>query len=352
MKVSFFIHIFRGIAPAIFMSIALLFCAHTYAYGNATFEPGFKTVGIYVASSGQRLDVNIWYPSPSRPSPTSYSPWLLDVVPYGRAVKGRFPTLVISHDTVATRFSYHETAALLAKSGFVVLMPQHPHDNQGSMPHIFTVEQLTRRVEDIRLTLDTALEHADIKDSIDPMRIGVVGFGTGGTAALLMGGATLDPTGWKHYCDQVPLSSAYCNSWGRGRMQKMASQLPLKQSIADPRVKAVAAISPNYPMFFSAQAMQDFSLPLLLMEAENDSLNRTPWNVARLMEHVPGELHFRSIENVDVHDLMSPCPPELQRDIPDLCGTANTDVRLSAHTELNISLQRFFLDTIGSVSTK
>ncbi len=334
----------------IFACLFFVCASAIVAKAAASFEPAFKTLGIFNEHTGQRIDLNIWYPTYSRPTPTSYNPWTLTVVPYGRAAKGRFPAIILSHDTVATRFSYHESAASLARSGFVVIAPQHRADNQDAMSHIFSVEQLLYRVDDIRFAIDTVLTHTAIKDSIDETRLGIIGFGTGGTAALLLGGALPQGDGWASYCEQAPPSSPYCNAWGKGRMQKMAEQFPLHASLEDPRISAVVAVAPNYPMFFDKAALQSFLLPLLLIEAEYDSLNLAPWNVGVLVNNFPREITFERIARVDSLDLMSACPPRLQRDLPELCGAAPLPVRQRARAQFESRVQHFLLDHLGTLT--
>ncbi len=328
----------------------ILLLAASHAKAASSFEPAFKTLGIFNEKTKQRIDLNIWYPTYSRPTPTNYNPWTLTVVPYGRAATGRFPAIILSHDSAATRFSYHESAAALARSGFVVIAPQHKEDNQDAISHMFSVEQWLYRIDDIRFALDTVLTHTAIKDSIDETRLGMVGFGTGGTIALLLGGATPDAEGWEHFCEQAHPSSPYCNTWGKGRMQKMVEQFPLSQSMTDPRLKAVVAVAPHYTMFFSAAALQNFVLPILLIEAGADSLNQAPWNAGALAKNFPQNIPFESLDNVDSFDLMSACPPALQRDLPELCGTAATPLRQRTRTHLNTLMQHFFLHHLGAVS--
>ncbi len=317
------------------------------SFAATSFEPAFKTLGIF--DDAVRIDVNIWYPTYSRPSPSNYAPWTLRVVRYGRSAEGRFPLLLLSHDTGATRFSYHETAAQLARSGFVVIAPDHKNDNLTHITHPFTLKQLTERVQELQAALDIALNHEAIKNSVDPERIGIIGFGMGASAALLLGNAKPTGTGWANYCAETRHATLYCGRWVRERIQNMVNALPLKENLSQEKIKAVAAVSPSVNMLFSQDALMNFAPDLLLIEAGADSVNKRPWTTASLQDMFLKPIQFVHIEGVDTPDLMSACPPDLRQNLPELCGNAPPKLRREAHQVLNAALIQFFLDTLGRV---
>ena len=137
-------------------------------------------------------------------------------------------------------FPFHDTAAALAARGFVVAAPTHPRDCMANMDHLFLWEQLKNRALELSATMDLLLADKDIGPSIDPKRIGVLGYGSGATAALLLGGALPDCSGWMDYCRKAPLDDAYCYEQPRARMDSMCAHFPLDpRSLTDPRVKAI-----------------------------------------------------------------------------------------------------------------
>ncbi len=321
----------------------------TPSFAAVSFQPAFKTLGVWDSKTKVRVDVNIWYPTHSRPSPSNYAPWTLHVVRYGRSAEGRFPLILLSHDTGATRFSHHETAAELAKSGFVVIAPDHKNDNLNHISHPFTIKQLTGRVQELRAALNIGLSNEAISKSVDSERVGVLGFGMGASAALLLGNATLTPTGWDNYCTQVRNTSLYCGKWARERIQTMANALPLNENLAEEHIKSVVAVSPSLNMFFDNDALINFSPDLLLIEAAKDSVNNEPWTTQAMQEKFFQETNFARIEGVDTPDLMSACPPDTRQSLPELCGDASSAVRRKAHQELNTAIIKFFLETLGRI---
>ena len=332
--------------------VLLWVCVVLTGSGRAanTFQPGFRTLGVWHEDKSLRLDINVWYPSTRRPSDLSYTPWVLSAARNGREVEGRFPLLLLSHDSVGSRFSHHETAALLARSGFVVAAPTHIGDNTNDMSQLFTLRQVEDRVNQLRSMLDVLLQHPDVSASIDPERVGAIGFGVGGSAVLLLGGALPQPQGWEGYCAKAGPADPYCSTWALPRMCQFAAQLPLKKSLADTRIRAVAAVAPSYGMFFTPEALRYLYPPLLLIRADADTINRAPLHadaVQNSLRELGKASRFTAIADIDAAGLMSPCPPALQKDIPELCGRATLNQRRKAHRELNTALGDFFLDTLG-----
>ncbi len=333
----------------VLVCLLLLLTAGFPVVGQAaeSFHPGFKTLGVWIPEKNLRLDINIWYPSVRSPFEVNYSPWRFQAARYGKEVSGRFPLLLLSHDSPGTRFSYHETAAHLARSGFVVAAPTHDGDNMDDMSKLFTLAQLTDRVRQLGATLDTVLSHPDIASSIDPNRVGLVGFGAGATATLLMGGALPDGGGWPAYCARAGRTDAYCNEWAAPRMARMVADLPLGYSPADVRVKAVAAVAPGYGMLFTRDSMRYFYPPLLLIRADDDAVNRYPLHADAILAALSRPPQFETLVNADAAALMSACPPELRQDLPELCGATPPEVRSRIHARLDMLLARFFLRTLG-----
>ena len=182
------------VRSAVIMALLCLFIT-VPALADNGYNPGFRTLGFWQQESGIRVDVNVWYPSVRAPRSLSYAPWTIRGARNGKPVPGRFPLILLSHPSSGTRFSFHDTAAALAARGFVVAAPTHPRDCMENMDHLFLWEQLKDRALELSATMDLLLADKDIGPSIDPKRIGVLGYGSGATAALLLGG----------YFDEAPM---------------------------------------------------------------------------------------------------------------------------------------------------
>ncbi len=334
--------------------LLLLLCLGCAAPAAAVTEGGprvgFKTLGLWQAQTQTRADLAVWYPTSRAPSELRYGPWTIKAARNAKELPGRFPLLLLSHDSPEDRFSHHETAEALVRSGFVVAALTHYGDNMNDMGYLFTLEQLRSRVAQLETALDALLSHAETKDLIDPKRIGIIGFGVGASAALMLGGAAPDGRDWPLYCGRAERDDPYCSPWAVERMDTLAAGLPLALPPLDKRIKAAAAAAPAYGMLFTRESLRGLHIPLLLMRAESDRINRAPLHADAIKDAVPGHVEYVVIPGADAASLMSACPPSLLRDLPELCSKVDPKQRARIHQLLNKSLVRFFLEHLGGLA--
>ena len=327
--------------------LALLLVSYA-AQAADTYMVGFRTLGQWSPDTGLRLDVNVWYPSSRPPRDLNYAPWEISASRAGKAVDGRFPLLLLSHDTAGTRFSYHDTAAWLASLGFVVAAPNHPGDNMDNMDNLLTWQQLENRAHELSGSIDLLMHDPEVEPSVDATRIGVVGFGVGGASALLLGGALPDCEGWASYCTRTTPTDMYCNPWARERMEALCKRLPLTRSLADTRIRAIAAVAPGFGMLFSRQSFNWFYPPLLLMAAPNDVLNASSLHARRIYELMDKKPRWLSLPQADTGALMAPCPESLALELPELCRSVSAETRTAIHKRMTEALGDFFLHYLGN----
>ena len=346
----------KTILPLLLLALSALCCLaaarHSFAAASQNVRVGFKTLGIWQADSNTRADLAVWYPAGRAPSELQYGPWTIKAARNARELPGSFPLIIISHDSPGTRFSHHGSAEMLAKNGFVIAALTHHGDNMDDMGHLFTLEQIRSRGTQVRAALDTLLSHADTHSFIDPRRIGVVGFGTGGTVALLLGGARLNGSSWPVYCDRAEVDDPYCSPWASPRMSTLAASLPLPHPLTDRRIKAVAAIAPAYGMLFTKASLADLRIPTLILRAEHDRINRAPLHADAIKNAMPHPPEYTVIQGADSSSLISACPPSVLRDLPELCSKVDAEKRAQIHHQLNTFLNRFFMEQLGRALPK
>lgn len=315
--------------------------------GAQIYQAGFRTLGIWTEEPHLRVDVNVWYPSTRQPKELNYPPWILNVARNARPAEGRFPLLVLSHPTPTDRFAYHDLAAYLAREGFAVVAPTHGMDCMINMDDLFTWQQLTRRIGEIGTAIDLVLAEKDLARCLDASRIGVIGFGAGATAALLMGGALPTCASWPEYCAKAGNKDAYCTPWARDRINSLCDSFPLNKSLADRRVKAVCAIAPGYGMLFGQDSFRYFYPPLLLVCAGKDQFNRCGLHCEPLARILGSKTRFLELPMADAGALMAECPPALAAELPELCQSVTQQERLLIRYELQGALLAFFQHYLG-----
>lgn len=326
-------------------------------------QPGFRTLGVWQPENRVRLNLAIWYPARRAPSPADYGDWSFQVSRNAAPVAGRHPLIILSHDSSGSRFSLHQLAAALARNGFVVVAPSHPGDNLDDLAWLFTTEQLTGRTRDIRATLDVIFDTPALEAMTDPGRIGLLGVGAGGAAALLTAGARPDPAGWADYCARAALARQaagqddhdaplYCTDWAAARMDRTAADPKLRENRRDERVRAVAAVAPWYGMFFSAEALAPVRIPVLLVNAANDQRNPPLFHAEVIRKALPQPPTYLVLPHADAASLLSPCAPSLTETWPELCLGADPRLRREVQEELARAASAFFRARLGEAGAE
>lgn len=316
------------------------------AWSLPVVQPGFRTLGVWTPTTGIRLDLAIWYPTNRSPSSIDYGNWTFSAARGAPPLTGQHPLVLLSHDSAGSRFSLHQLATALVQKGFVVAAPTHIGDNIDNMNLLFTGDQLIQRTRQLSATLDTLLSHSDTSSLIDPQRIGILGIGPGGTAALLLAGARLDPRGWGSYCSasSARINDPYCSPWAKPRMDKLAGTPGIEASFRDRRIRIAAAVAPTYCMFLTPKGLSRIHIPLLLLKAGKDRLNRPPLDVEALTHALPPHLtQFGILPDANAAALMSPCSENLAQTLPELCLSVTPKVRGTVQLRLAQQASVFFL---------
>jgi predicted dienelactone hydrolase len=180
---------------------------------------GVRQMAFLSKARGVSLDVTIWYPADAGGQSVTLgdsaffvgTPAMLDA-PISR---GKYPLILLSHGAGlggnAAAMSW--IAAPLAKQGFVVAAPTHP-GNTG--PHRSAAEtmKLWLRPTDISETLDAMHANAFFNERLELERVGMLGLSMGGSTALQIAGARIDPRRLASYCDTDAFNASLCG-WVR-----------------------------------------------------------------------------------------------------------------------------------------
>lgn len=323
--------------------LCLAFClACGPALAAPALQPGFRTLGVWNPDASLRMDLAVWYPARRAPSRMDYGDWSFSASRGAPPVEGPHPLVVLSHDSAGSRFSLHETAAALARNGFVVVAPTHARDNADNMDALFTAAQFTERARQISLAIDLALSNAELAPLIDPRRIGVFGVGSGGTAALLIAGARLDPAGWPLYCTEKGDSDPYCTPWARQRLNVFAATPGVTATLRDRRVRAVSAVSPTCAMFLTPASLSRLRISLQLLRAEWSRLY-TLGHAERLLSALPKPPQLGILPEADAASLMSACGDNLKQTLPEMCLAVDPERRAAVQEKMASEVTAFFL---------
>lgn len=170
--------------PRIFA--ALLACAcvlHASPTPAGTFTAGFLTL------PSAEPPAAIWYPSTAAETPGKLgafdATWAWD----GAPAQGAFPLIVLSHGNGGRYRNHRDTAATLARNGYVVVAPDHARDAELTSLHKF-VSVMPYRARELHAAIAAARAHPLLNNIIHPNQTGAIGYSLGTATALYAAGAT------------------------------------------------------------------------------------------------------------------------------------------------------------------
>ena len=321
--------------------LVLAFNMHQ-AQAAEAYKVGFKTLGFWIPARAMRIDINVWYPGTRNERTLNYPPWTIFAARDCKVHSGKFPLLILSHTSPATRFSLHDTGRALAAQGFIVAAPTHAHDCLDNMQDLFTWDQLNNRVLELKMTIDLVLSEKNLNEHIEDDAIGIIGIGAGGAASLLLGGASPNCVAWADYCTNAAKNDIYCNPWSREKINGICTFLPLKKTLTDKRIKSIVAVAPSFGMLFNSTSFEKFLPNILIIAAENDQLNPRDLHIDPIVSYLRGKARLVIIPDADVGAFLAPCPQSLEHELPDLCRSVNLKERHTIHKRFWDALITFF----------
>ncbi|WP_437573215.1 alpha/beta hydrolase family protein [Sorangium sp. So ce887] len=228
--------------------------------------------------------VLLMYPTRVPAQVVAMGPYSLEIAPNAPVDGGPLRLVVLSHGSGSSPLVYRTIASHLARSGYVVAMPEHPGDNRNDRSLSETVENLRDRPRHVRLTVDAACSDAEIGPHLRGDDIAVIGHSMGGYTALAVAGG---------------------KPWaGPGQRVEVTK---------DPRVKALVLMAPATGWFGLNDSLQDVTVPILLIVAEHDRM--TPrWQGQLVLDLIPdrAQVTLKIVENAGHFSFLSPFPPQMR----------------------------------------
>lgn len=229
----------------------------------------------------------VMYPTDAPEQADRLGPYSLEVARDAAPREGKFRLVLISHGTGGSPLVYWSLARHLARSGFIVGLPEHPHNNRNDNSLEGTVQNLTYRPQHLRMAADWFFEDERFKGLIQPGSLSVIGHSMGGYTALAAAGG-------------VPTS--FPNESPNGKPQQI-------DVLRDSRIQSLILLAPASVWFRNEGALSDVRLPILMLDAERDPYT-PPFHAQIILNGVaePRMIRYRTVENAGHFSFLSPFP--------------------------------------------
>jgi predicted dienelactone hydrolase len=306
--------------------------------GTWVHAAGFQQ-GAAADPSGKPLVIGIWYPSQGIAKPVSLGPTTMTVAT-GAPVDGKaLPMIVMSHGTGGSYLGHFDTAIALADAGFVVVAMNHTGDNYADQSRSVDIMDRPRQVTRV---IDHMLSTWEGRAAIDPQRVGIFGFSSGGFTALAIIGGVPDFTKIGPMCQQHP-GDFVCRLMARNASPVVA---PATFAVADVRIKAAVVAAPALGFTFAPDGLKNVKVPVQLWRAENDVVVPHPRYAEAVRLALPEAPDYHNVPNAGHYDFLAPCSDALASIAPAICTSAAGFDRAAFHVGFNADVVKFFEKTL------
>jgi predicted dienelactone hydrolase len=247
---------------------------------------------------------------------------------------GRFPLLIFSHGMSSLPEMYVWLFEGLAARGFVVAGVAHPRDNYNDKSGSFGDAELVERSRHVTALIDGVEGDALLASSIDASKIGIVGHSAGGYTALLAVGGRPDYTQFVGgRCRRAP---AQPPGWPR------FTHDPAALPVADPRIRAAAAMAPGFGCLFDRDSVSAIHVPVRFYQADDDDVLQPGFNAAAFAALFTPPAEVVHFANAGHFVFLNTCPFIMNLVARDICRDPSPTNRDAVHRKLIDDLAQFF----------
>lgn len=270
---------------------------------------GVRSMSISAPERETPIDVTLWYPAGSGGQPVLIgdSAVFVGVRAYRDAAvaEGSFPVVLLSYGGLRAAPDLDGwIASRLAAQGYVVAALRRPRP--VTIDVSVTPREIWLRPADLSATL-TALEgDPSWTGKIDAERVAVLGMQHGGTSALALAGARIDPSAYRRSCDagEAGLDCAWFKKNGIDLHDVDLSTAG--RSNLDPRVKAAITIDPELTQVFTTESLSGISIPVDIINLGLQGVTLPALDAAELKARIP-EASYAQIPDATRFDAFGEC---------------------------------------------
>lgn len=284
------------------------------------------------------LSLSVWYPSEEQASGTIGGNPVFEGAPAAPDApfpESAFPLVVVSHGGLRSATdSGAWLSASIARAGYVVVEVNAPRPDNA----VLALNEIWRRPQDIRRTIDLMLADGTWGPRIDGSRVSIAGFALGATAALSVAGADMDADRYISSCAVDGTTKGPDCGWFAAQGVELSETNPegLVGLARDPRITSVIAINPEY---LAALGTPPADVSMLRITLGNPDSTSDGNQIAQSVA-IPGASIF------DAFAVCTPAGPDIlieEDGDSSLCGDS-TEARRDIHQKVSEAITSFLND--------
>jgi predicted dienelactone hydrolase len=309
------------------------------ATATATAHCGLRELTYKDPGSGAATQLLVFYPTATAERTVQRERYTLSIAPDAPPLSGRLPLVLLSHGTGGTALGHHDSAAYLARHGFIVAALLHAGNNHFDDKLAGTPQNFQVRPRAVSAALDAVIADAKLGSHVDVGRVGALGYSAGGYTVLVAGGAVADLSLIPTHCAAHAAEDVEFCSYLHGRKPAPAGP-PVLVRAADRRIRAVAALAPaGVP--FDKDGLAGLTGPLRVYRAEKDQVLCQPFHAEHVHQLAP-KAEYVVVPNAGHYAFLAPFPATLASRLGPIASDPPGFDRVAFHERLNGELAQFF----------
>lgn len=300
-------------AISIVILVIVSFLSTACAASGSSPAAGLRTIEVTTPGRETPISVSLWYPPGEGGSDTEVGGnKVFKGVPVNQDASiaaGVFPVVLLAHGGLRANPNLSGwIASDLALRGFIVAEPHPPQ--LGPDEAQATIAEAWLRPADLSATLQALESDAVLQAHIKEESVGVLGFLLGGTSALTLAGAEIDPERYATICDGEAAIGMDCFWFSKNGVDLHAADIKgLAQSAYNSKIKVAIAIDPELSTVFTQASLSNISIPVTLINLGGPDTILPGLNASRLDGLIP-DVTYETVPDASQFSSFSECTPK------------------------------------------
>jgi len=215
--------------------------------------------------------------------------------------------IIISHGAGGSMMDHRGTAHLLAQQGWTVCSVLHAGDNFKDKSKLGQPEYWVDRPREISRAIDFILSDPKLGGSIDPDKIGAIGFSAGDYTLLAAAGGKPDLGLLMQHCAAPENDPRFCEFGQNDIGTAQDSDFAAPPLAADRRLKALFLVAP-VGAIFGTGSMDDVQADISLVKAGRDQILCAPYHADNIHDLFKLPLEFETFDDLHHFGFIEPFP--------------------------------------------